>query len=62
MIETKYEQPSEEDLESIYTQVYEDISKCQGDYHWTTWNSVSTPNENDGNDFESLEHHQLCFK
>ena len=50
-----------EDLDSLYTEIVEDKSKCQGSNQWTDWNSVRDPKENYGDDYETLHDHQLLF-
>ena len=47
-----------EDLDSLYTEIVEDKSKCQGLNQWTDWNSTTDPEENDGDDYETLHDHQ----
>ena len=61
-IETDYIQPNETELESVYTTVVEDTSKCYGSNQWTVWNSIADPAMNNGNDFELLQDHQNLFK
>ena len=38
-----------------------DTSKCQGSNQWTSWNSVGNPNENNGDDYETLYDHKILF-
>ena len=59
-IETNYTQPSESELESIYTTVACDESKCHGWNHWTEWNSII--DAADGNDYEMLQDHIFLFR
>ena len=61
-IETNYIQPNETELESVYTTVVEDTSKCYDSNQWTIWNSIADPAMNNGNDFELLQDHQNFFK
>ena len=54
-------QPDPEELESLYTEVVEDNSKCQGSNQWTGWNSARDPTVNFGDDYETLHDHQFLF-
>ena len=57
----KISKPSEEQLESIYTETSNDISKCQGSNHWTEWQNARNPQQNDGDDYETLHDHKILF-
>ena len=61
-LETTIIIPDEKELESIYTAVIDDDSKCNGVNHWTSWNNIGSPTENDGNDYELLADHIRWFK
>ena len=61
-IENILKAPNEKELEEIYTKSAEDDTKCSDLYQWMPWNSVSNPTRYDGNDYETLQDHQIHFK
>ena len=54
--------PNDYDLESIFTTMDDNPSKCYDQNQWTSWNSAGSPIVNNGNDFEMLYHHRVQFK
>ena len=56
-METNYTKPNEEELAEIYKADSEDESKCQNQNEWTPWNSLRSPENNNGDDYESLQDH-----
>ena len=60
-MENIYTEPNDQDLDEIYKNDVIDTSKCQGSNQWTSWNSVGNPNENNGDDYETLYDHKILF-
>ena len=62
-METQFTGPTEKELESIYTKVVPDNSKCQGSNQWTDWESATNPADpiQNGDDYETLHDHQYEF-
>ena len=62
-METQFTEPTEKELESIYTKVVPDNSKCQGSHQWTDWKSATNPADpiQNGDDYETLHDHQYEF-
>ena len=62
IIETKFKEPNETEIDSIYnTTTVVDDSKCNDLNQWTSWRSIDNPAENDGNDYETLYSHREVF-
>ena len=61
-MENIYTEPNATELDSIYTKPVNDTSKCTHLNEWTHWNSVGNPEENKGDDYETLYDHKILFE